>query len=338
MENNDEYLQHLVSATNLLNKILLSYKINPDPLFKKAGIDPNLLNDPLARIECQKVDRVWELASQKIDDPCFAINAGHHWHPSFMNALGYSWLVSSTLKEALETLVRYFCLISNTIKVSIQPVNKGLTIVLDYDQQVPPDPNRCIAFFSVLLKMCRINFGEELCPVQVQFIQTKPECQDVFFNYFKSKILFSSGRDSIIFSENDMHHQLPGGNPHLEKIHDQIIQEYLHKRTNQSIIQKVSSEIANRLASGKVTDDYIAQRLYMSVRTLQRKLQKQGTRFQTIFDSTRKKIALQYFKDPRLGLQEIAFLTGFSEYSSFSRAFKRWTGDTPSEMRLKLLS
>lgn len=71
----------------------------------------------------------------------------------------------------------------------------------------------------------------------------------------------------------------------------------------------------------------------MSVRSLQRKLQQSGTSFRQLLDQTREELARQYICDRGADLTEIAFLLGFSEHSAFSRAFKRWTGQTPSDMR-----
>jgi AraC-like DNA-binding protein len=71
----------------------------------------------------------------------------------------------------------------------------------------------------------------------------------------------------------------------------------------------------------------------LSVRSLQRKLQQGGTSFRKLLDRTREDLARQYICDNGVDLTEIAFLLGFSEHSAFSRAFKRWTGRTPSDMR-----
>lgn len=71
----------------------------------------------------------------------------------------------------------------------------------------------------------------------------------------------------------------------------------------------------------------------MSTRTLQRRLAEQGLQFQDVLDATRKDLAKIYIKDPSLGMLDIALLLGYSEQSSFTRAFKSWFGDTPSSWR-----
>jgi len=71
----------------------------------------------------------------------------------------------------------------------------------------------------------------------------------------------------------------------------------------------------------------------MSVRSLQRRLKEAGTTFRTVLDMVRKDLASTYVHDPDIELAEVAFLLGFSDQSDFSRAFKRWTGNPPSEVR-----
>ena len=71
----------------------------------------------------------------------------------------------------------------------------------------------------------------------------------------------------------------------------------------------------------------------MSVRSLQRNLRKFGTTFGAVLDETRRELAEHYVSDLKEDLTEIAFKLGYSEQSSFSRAFKRWTGISPSAYR-----
>jgi AraC-like DNA-binding protein len=78
-----------------------------------------------------------------------------------------------------------------------------------------------------------------------------------------------------------------------------------------------------------------AKRLGLTARSLQRRLQDEGTSFQALRDETRRALADRYLTEG-LSLAEISFLLGFSEPSAFFRAFKRWTGRTPIERRAML--
>ena len=97
--------------------------------------------------------------------------------------------------------------------------------------------------------------------------------------------------------------------------------------------RKVERAIAELLPSGDISDDKVADALFMSTRTLQRRLSEEGLTYKQLLESVRHTLAGQYIRDEKLSLNEISYLLGFSEQSSFSRAFKRWTGTSPSEAR-----
>jgi AraC-like DNA-binding protein len=87
------------------------------------------------------------------------------------------------------------------------------------------------------------------------------------------------------------------------------------------------------LGEDSVTEATIASDLHMSTRNLNRKLVAENTSFKALLLEIRSELASQYINDASLTLTEISYMLGFSEISSFSRAFKRWTGQSPSEVR-----
>jgi AraC-like DNA-binding protein len=109
--------------------------------------------------------------------------------------------------------------------------------------------------------------------------------------------------------------------------------EYLAQLDDDNIIERIKAAIIDQLPSGQVTDSSIADALYLSRRTFHRRLLQQNTTFRAILNEVRQKLASQYITDSSLSLNEISFLLGFAEISSFSRAFKRWTGTSPSAFR-----
>ncbi|NMO23072.1 helix-turn-helix transcriptional regulator, partial [Pyxidicoccus fallax] len=98
-------------------------------------------------------------------------------------------------------------------------------------------------------------------------------------------------------------------------------------------VQRVRDAIRASLREGPPQVGEVAQQLHVSLRTLQRRLAEHGTAFQDEVDAVRRELAFQYLKDPHLGVSEVAFLLGYSELSTFDRAFKRWTGLTPRVWR-----
>jgi AraC-like DNA-binding protein len=94
-------------------------------------------------------------------------------------------------------------------------------------------------------------------------------------------------------------------------------------------VQRVREAIRAFLQEGAPQLGDVARGLHVSLRTLQRRLTEHGTSFQDEVDTVRRELAFQYLKDANLGVSQVAFLLGYSELSTFDRAFKRWTGMTP---------
>ena len=99
------------------------------------------------------------------------------------------------------------------------------------------------------------------------------------------------------------------------------------------IIARVQSAVLEQLPHGNISDDSLAEALHMSARTMHRKLTDEGQNFRNLLVEVRRNLAELYIMDNSLTLTEISMLLGFSEPSSFSRAFKSWTGSAPSEIR-----
>ena len=94
--------------------------------------------------------------------------------------------------------------------------------------------------------------------------------------------------------------------------------------------------VCRLLPQGEPKRDAVAQALCLSQRTLQRRLQEEGTSFQQLLDDTRRELVVQYLAQPNLTLLEIAYLLGFADPSNFFRAFRRWFASTPGEYRARL--
>jgi len=120
-------------------------------------------------------------------------------------------------------------------------------------------------------------------------------------------------------------------------LHDRFAGEYLARFSESRVTHKARQVLCRLLPQGEPKREVVAQTLHLSQRTLQRRLQEEGTSFQTLLDDTRRELAEQYLAQPSMTLLEIAYLLGFADPSNFFRAFRRWFDATPGEYRARLL-
>jgi len=321
---------HLLSPADILWNLLEDYGHDAESIFLEEGIDREMILKPGSRIAHARVDSLWSKVNKLIDDSCFGLHGAKFWHPSHFNALGHAWLASGTLREALNRAVRYAHITGTDRKNRMADTDKGLTVTLSYSLKLPVFIDLSM---SILMSACRFNYGADLNPVEVNFIHSKPACAEEYYSFFNAPVNFNADNDSFTLPADAVDRRLPIGNPQLAKICDQYIISYLAELDKNNIVQRVKGAIIDMLPSGGVSGEKVAQKLNMSARSLQRKLQGARTTFGALLDEVRQEMAEHYIHDSTVSLTEIAFVLGYSEYSSFWRAYKRWTKISPSEIR-----
>ena len=326
----------LAKTAELAWALLEENGINPLPVFRAARIDPKLMRDMNARFTQSAMTELWDNIEKVVQTPCFGLQAGHLWHPAYMHALGYAWMSSSSLRTALQRLVRFIHIVNQCAEIKLSETEDGLSVEWVTANENPPAWLSEVRF-SVLLAMCRANYGKKLDPVSISFTHAKPDCAGAYYEYFRAPVYFSAEKNKITLALKDVDKHLSSSNPLMSQVHDQIMVEYLANLNNDDIVEHVKVAIIDLLPDGRISDTKIAETLYMSSRTLQRRLHNVDTSFKTILTEVRQGLAMQYIRDSRLTLTELSFQLGFSEMSAFSRAFKQWTGESPRGYRKTLM-
>lgn len=303
-------------------------------LFERAGLDPAKLKDPDARYPIEGMARLWRLAAQVSGDPYFGLKTASYWHPTTLNALGYSWMASDSLRDAMVRMARYGRLVTTVAEMTLDEYEDHFTFSLRPRVPRSEVPNEAVdAGLATLVRMCRVSYGEDFHPLRV--VTQRPPFDDPtrYQEYFCAPIEFSADTNILYFSKDSLDAHLPTANSRLARINDQVIAEYLAQFDKRSTATRVRAKLIDLLAAGNVTQQDVANSVHMSLRTLQRKLSEEKTSYKSLLDETRRELANQYLRQACLSVSEVTYLLGFSEPSNFARAFKRWTGHTPSEFR-----
>ena len=256
------------------------------------------------------------------------------WRPTDLHALGYAFLASSTLRTAIERIARYISVVNDRVGAVVAEEGEHVIVthqMLDPKLSFPPSIED--GRWALITSMCRASYGEILDPVEVRFQHPERSCKGDYYGLFRCPVRFDSKVSEIVFSRADVDRPLPAANRELAQANDRILSSYLANLTDDDLITRVKLAIVDGLPSGQSSDNAVAKAVYMTPRTLQRRLTALGTTYSKVLAAVRRDLAEQYLADPNRSMYEITYLLGFSELSAFSRAFKRWTGKTPSEIR-----
>jgi AraC-like DNA-binding protein len=288
-----------------------------------------------ARYRLEKIAVLWEEIDRVVPDPCFGLAAASNLHPSNFGTLGYAMLTSSTLRDTLQRLIRFHRVISDAHFAELtENTDQGtLEFSLVYEDEKPYPRAREDTAIALIMSVLRMNYVKDLTPVSVRFTHEKPDCAARYYEFFHAPVTFNAPTCGLSLPLEVVDRKLPSAHDELAAFNDEIMTQYLNTLEDTELTSSVQRFIVQHLPSGTATVDRAANKLFLSVRKLQRLLQLEGTSFIALLNKTRKEIAKQYVLDKKLDLTEVAFLLGFSELSSFSRSFKRWTGKSPVQFR-----
>lgn len=329
----------LTSWALLVWETLKNQGIDPRPVFNEAGLDPSKLGDGNARYKVEKMNRLWALTEEATGNPSIGIDIGNQWHVTTFHALGYAWLASDSFGDAVNRMARYARLVNNAIHTRLDKDGPFYRFYYHAEQaRHLQHPVSHDAALSALLKMCRMLLGDSFHPVEVRAERPLAAIRPVLESHFQCPFQFDCEENCWILDRYDAERRLPSANPELVRINEALAVKYLAHIDKNDIVNQVRQKITEQLPAGKISEQGIAQSLNLSTRSLQRHLSGEQQSFLTLLNEIRQQLAVTYISNSTLSLNEISYLLGFSEPASFTRAFKRWHGDTPSQFRRKLKS
>lgn len=242
-------------------------------------------------------------------------------------------MTSSTLRSAFERLVRFIKVINDYPTIELKETSKSLSLMISVPNMAEVAVFRIDGAMAMLPAMVQSNAGDAFHPQSLKITHPEPEDAGPFYSLFQCPIDFSAGSNTFTISIADADAPRSCSNAQLALLHDQLLIKYLADLEKDNVVERTKASIIDNLPSGNISDAIVAQSLQMSERTLQRWLHEFGTTFKSILNEVREDLASSYIRDSKLTLTEVSYMLGFAEMSTFSRAFKRWTGQSPSAFR-----
>ena len=319
---------------SVLPDLLAHYRLSRKTVLAQAGIAESSFDRPEQLLPLVDVLRLFLVIMQASEDPGLGFEIGRRVRPRSYQVLGYVILASSDLGQAIDRLIRFESLSG---KLGETRIARGEDqIRLEWLCPLSGEPARYLVEAAITgwVAFIRPLLAEPLAPSAVCFRHAAPSDVARYEEYFQAPVHFNAAFDGVLMAPELLSAPLDTADPGLAGMMEREARELLADfDVNSNLASAVRAEIYRQLAGGEPSLESVAQALGLTGRALSKRLTAQSLRFPDMLDSLRKTLAELYMQDQSLSLTDIALLLGFSESSSFSRAFRRWRGVSPNQYR-----
>ncbi len=320
-------------TVRMVLKACESTGVDTDELLNLAGIDRETAEHPDGEVSFSQMRAFWQNAFRLSGDPLLGMHTAQHVEIGDYKYLDYLTIHAATVGASIENICRYTALINTWIHWEIQERDNEISVCMSSNAGMI-SPHSYEFVFSFITKRLRQITTEDWIPKLVCFPFPPPADLQPHNDYFRTTLQYDSPVGELVISRDSWSESLSSSDQQLMSVLDEHARMLLAQRpTPDDFIGQVRQVIVRELHGGETLRDNVAEKLNMSPRTLQRRLEKQGVAYADLVDEVRTDLAKTKLQACDLSLSEIGFLLGFSEQSSFNRAFKRWTGKTPREYR-----
>jgi AraC-like DNA-binding protein len=319
-------------------RTLTAEKLDAAALFAEVGLSIENLEDVDYRWPTEQESQLWTLAAERSGNPDIGLSNPHLPRPDQYGIVSYAMMSSADLLTGLTRLIRYICLVSDAVTISLEPGDGGRWIRLGiFGGECPIPRQRYDCAILTLLTLCRWMLGRPLRPLAASFTHSAPVSLAAYNDAFKSPLYFEAPFSGFLISDSDLMSKLPTAAAELADLHERVAGQALRKLTKTDTTHRARESIAPRLQDGSPLRAEIASVLHLSDHTFQRRLTAEGTSFTELVDDTRRELAQHHLADKRVPITAIAYLLGYSDQSTFFRASHRWFGESPGEYRRRVL-
>ena len=312
--------------------------IDTTAILDAVGVDRSVIDDPDGHLRSDQVRELWRRAYQASGDPDLALHAAEALRFGAYRVIDYLAASAPTVGLSIAQVSAYFPIINSAVRLPITERDSeiALGIVCPDDPAALSRPYVEYTFAAVVLRVREAtNVRFPLEGVDLAF--PAPASTAEHRRIFGCPVRFGADESALRLGRAAWETANTRANPDLFGVladHARILGEKVPSEPDP--VRDVRQAIVEQLKGGSLSLEAVAKQLAMSPRTLQRRLQEHGLRYADLLDTTRASAAKSYLSDRQVSIAEVAYLLGFAEQSSFNHAFKRWTGQAPTEYRKRM--
>jgi AraC-like DNA-binding protein len=310
--------------------------LSPVPLLAQAGLSVEQINDRRSRVSVESQIRLLNLAADAIDDELLGFNLALVCDLRELGLLYYVPASSQTAGEGLRRLARYVSLINESLSIEYREGRYIRHIFHHVGVRRLADRHQIEFCLTMLTRLCRhLTRRHQLAPSFVKLAHPRDRAISKIAAFLGTEVQFNAKVDEVAFAGDIKDVALINADPYLNDLLITICDDAMSHSamTHGRLATQIENAIAPLLPHGVPNAGDVAGRLGMSGRTLARRLAAEGLTFKAVLRNLRDQLAWKYLSDPALSISEIAWLLGYEELTSFTHAFKRWTGKSPRQAR-----
>ncbi|WP_437638719.1 AraC family transcriptional regulator [Sorangium sp. So ce854] len=309
--------------------------LDASSLARAHGLAPEELRNPDFRLSYRRWIALWDDVVERAGDPGVGLRAAEALSIGHWDVMDYVVASSDTVGDAFQRFSRHFAVISTAVRHVLQVDREEARLVRQHAPGAAPHRVATEFGFANIVLRFRALAATPWSPSSIQF--RHPRCAELetYTRIFACPVRFRAPGDAIVLPRAALATPMKGAAPELCAVlerHATLLMQRLPP-AQASLVERARHALALELHGGAPRLSTVAKRLGLSARTLQRRLSEDGWPFRALVEKTREELALRYLEDPAIGLAEVGSLVGFSDVSAFYKAFRRWTGSTPGQLR-----
>lgn len=315
----------------LIYQAMLNAGLPAEAILAKAGVALSRLDDSYTRIPNAAQAFFWQAAEDITRDPHIGLHLGEHVPLYRGQVLEYLFTSSPTFGEGLKRAMNFHRLLSDAIMAELVIKDDVSYLATLTDSKASRHFTECFA--AGMINFFRFVTDNHFKPLAIHAEHADGASPAEYMRIYGCNVTLGCGEYRLYFNKDVLDFRIWQSEPRLLRLHEQIAREQLAELQRSDLVAEVKRSIGEMLESGDTSLEAIARRLGMPSRRLRSQLAEANTSFNQILADYRSRLARRLLACTGEPIEQIVFLTGFSEPSTFYRAFKRWTNETPVEYR-----
>jgi AraC-like DNA-binding protein len=266
-------------------------------------------------------------------DPALGLHLGMRLNMSAHAVLGQAIMTCKDLHQVMELFLKYYHLLSPALYLEFEMIENQAVFTIVSTPEENPIEFAYEMMFAAFLNTLRGLLGSDAVTLQVAFPYPAPAHEAAYHEVFGDGVQFNSVRGRISLDQALLDTPLPSSNPALRTLYEEECARLLADLEEEDSVAEQTLRLLRKLEGQYPQMPQLARMLNFSPRTYRRRLAEESQSYQGLLDQVRGEHATRYLQNTRLPLSTIAYMVGFNDASNFRRAYQKWTGHSPRDVR-----